>query len=152
MSALSIVLMVLVIVAGVLVLLVAIFVPILIVIRTRGRRVEGEMRRRYGESILLIDRLARSFGVESQGLAQIRGNGCLVATPEVLAFSMWVPRRDLVIRRADIESVEIARTHLGKVGAVLPLVKVRFRNSAGGTDSIAWQLREPERWVEVLSP
>jgi hypothetical protein len=55
------------------------------------RRVAAGVRARLGEGrILLIDDRANSFGVESAGAIQIRGNGCLAATADEVVFLMWI--------------------------------------------------------------
>jgi hypothetical protein len=56
---------------------------------------------------------ANSFGVESEGMFQIRGNGCLILTDDVVAFDLWVPRKKLRIPRSRIRRVEVRRQHLG---------------------------------------
>jgi hypothetical protein len=62
----------------------------------------------------LMDDSANSFGVESRGVAEIRGNGCLALTADEVLFVMWPPRRELRISRERISVIERAGSHLGK--------------------------------------
>jgi hypothetical protein len=114
------------------------------------RRVAAGVRARLGEDrILLIDDRANSFGVESAGATQIRGNGCLAATADELVFVMWIPRRELRIRRERITAIERANSHLGKtVGR--PLLRLRYLDEAGRPDSIALLVRDLPAWEATL--
>ncbi len=114
------------------------------------RTTAAMMRDRFGERIVLIDEVANCFGVESRGMTQIRGNGCLVATDGELCFVMWAPRREMTISRPDIVAVETPRSHLGKSKGI-PLLKVVHQQGAA-RDSVAWVVRDLDAWVEVLTP
>ena len=109
------------------------------------------MRRRLGETeIIAFDESALSFGVESKGAWQVRGNGCLCATNEELLFIMWLPRRELMIARERVTAVERAKSHLGKrIGR--ELLRVRFTNDWGQPDSIAWYVRDLTAWEAALA-
>ena len=92
---------------------------------------------------------ANSFGVESRGPFQLRGNGCLGASASEILFIMWWPRREIQIRRKDVLEVGRARSHLGKtIGRELLLV--RFTNREGAPDSVAWWVSDLDGWKEVL--
>jgi hypothetical protein len=98
----------------------------------------------------LMDESANSFGLESRGVAQIRGNGCLALTADEVIFVMWLPRRELRIPRERISLVERAGSHLGKtVGR--PLLRVRFADEIGRDDSVAWLVRDLLAWEAALS-
>lgn len=118
------------------------------------RRLRAEVNRlvteRYGAAAVLMDDVASSFGVESRGAAQLRGNGCLVATRAELVFVQWVPRRELAIPRSAIVAVETPRWHLGKSRGV-SLLKVVFEED-GRRDSVAWQVRNLDAWRNELDP
>lgn len=118
--------------------------------KTRAR-VATEVQARLGAGrILLVEDRANSFGVESLGRGQIRGNGCLAATDDEILFVMWFPRREIRIPRDRVTSVERARAHLGKtVGR--ELIRVRFTNENGRPDSIAWWVSDPARWEAALT-
>lgn len=64
--------------------------------------VTGRFRRRASRHFagleLLRDEDANSFGVESKGKWQVRGNGNLALTKHELLFAQWVPNRVVRIR------------------------------------------------------
>lgn len=113
-------------------------------------RIAAEIQARLGpDRVLSIEDGANSFGVESGGAGQIRGNGCLAASADEILFIMWFPRREIRIPRANVTAVERARSHLGKrIGRDLLLV--RFTNEKGAPDSVAWWVRDVERWERIL--
>jgi hypothetical protein len=114
-------------------------------------RAAREVKARLGaDRILLMEDGANSFGVESGGRWQIRGNGCLAATADEIMFLLWWPRREVRIPRHAVTGLERARSHLGKtVGH--ELLRVRFTNDEGRPDSIAWWVRDLPRWEDVLT-
>ena len=98
-----------------------------------------------GEEPLLVDESANYFGRSSAGRFQIRGNGCLALGDEQLVFVMWLPRRELAIRRSAITAVDTADSHLGKrIGR--PLLRVAFDG-----DVAAWWVRDLDRWLATLA-
>lgn len=109
--------------------------------------------RRMAEELVgepeLVDGFANCFGVESAGMAQIRGNGCLALGRSTLAFVMLLPRKTLVIPRDAITHVEVVRSHLGKSKGV-KLLKVVFDSETGSTDSVAWAVKDLDAWVAKL--
>ncbi|MBK7581344.1 MAG: hypothetical protein IPI67_14165 [Myxococcales bacterium] len=102
------------------------------------------VRARYPDEHALVscDYSANSFGVESWGRAQLRGNGALALAPAELCFFQYLPERDVVIPLERIVEVSFTRTHLGKA-TPFRLVKVRFEGDAGA-DSIAVMVRRPD--------
>jgi hypothetical protein len=119
--------------------------------RRKRRQVAEEVRARLGDSeILAIDESANSFGVESAGVMQIRGNGCLAATRDEVLFIMWVPRKELSIPRPWITAVERADSHLGK-SKFRPLLRLRFTDEQGRADSVAWAVRDLPAWEAALA-
>ena len=119
--------------------------------KTRAGIAAGVTARLGGaDRILLIEDGANSFGVESGGRWQIRGNGCLAATADEILFVMWWPRREVLIPRNAVTAVEPAKSHLGKtVGQ--PLLRVRFTNEEGRPDSVAWWVNDVSRWETLLA-
>lgn len=115
------------------------------------RRAAAEARAELGEDrIRLLDDRANSFGVESAGVWQIRGNGCLAATDGEVLFVMWLPRRRIRISRDRIRAVERVRAHLGKsVGA--SLLRLRYINDSAQPDSIALLVRDLPAWEAELA-
>ena len=91
---------------------------------------------------------ARLVGVKSRGRGQMRGTGTLALTPGEIVFLMWVPRRELRIARAAIESVETGHGVAGKwTGA--ELLHVRWR-SGDAVDEAAWEVKDLGAWLVAL--
>ena len=121
-----------------------------VIFRRIHRRATQDVTARLGpDDIVLIDERANSFGVESKGAAQIRGNGCLAISDAEMMFVMWLPRREIVIPRHLITSVERVGSHIGKsIGR--DLLKVSFTNAEGKPESIAWYVTDIEAWESAL--
>ena len=98
--------------------------------------------------ILMKDLKANSFGRESKGMLQIRGNGGLVLTAKELHFYQLKPEADLRIPLNSITGMSITKSHLGKSKGV-DMLKVEFTVD-DKTDSIAWALQEPNAWKAKL--
>ncbi|HEX6752717.1 MAG TPA: hypothetical protein VF093_03930 [Solirubrobacterales bacterium] len=109
------------------------------------RRAEGH----FAGLTLLREDDANSFGVESAGVWQVRGNGNLALTKHELLFAQWVPNRLLRIPRDSIVKVTTTRSHLGKtIGR--DLLKVFWTTDLGDQDSIALWVRDLDGWLEAL--
>ena len=93
---------------------------------------------------------ANSFGQESLGLKQVRGNGILILTERELFFGMFIPRKDLLIPLNLINKIDIVKSHLGKTKG-RKLLKVFFINNNGKQDSIAWLVKDLESWTRMLA-
>lgn len=100
------------------------------------------------DEILLKDLQANSFGLESAGVWQLRGNGGLVLTAECLHFFMFVPKRELRVPLDAITELTFTKSHLGKA-TIYNLLKVRFTVD-GRSDSIAWYLTNPTAWKNKI--
>lgn len=96
------------------------------------------------EQILLEDFQANSFGLESAGVVQLRGNGALVLTATHVHFFMFLPARDVRVPIDAITRVTFANTHLGKA-TIYDLLKVEF-TAEDKQDSIAWYVTDPVPW------
>lgn len=114
-----------------------------------GKRI-GEAKRKYAaEGLQTVEAEANLFGVESRGMAQVRGNGALLLTNSSLVFAMFRPAQDLVIPLSKISKVESVETHLGK-SVSRPLLKVHFTNEEGNRDSAAWWVANVTEWRNLL--
>jgi hypothetical protein len=117
--------------------------------------ITGRLRRRakrhFAGLTLLREGDANSFGVESAGVSQIRGNGSLALTKHELLFAQWVPNRLLRIPRKSIVEVTMVRSHLGKTNG-RDLLKVIWTTDLGTPDSIALWVGDLDGWIEVLQP
>lgn len=100
------------------------------------------------DEVLMRDLTANSFGLESRGVWQGRGNGALVLTDEYLHFFRFVPGADLRVPLRAITDLAFTRSHLGKA-TIQDLLKVRFTVD-GKPDSIAWYLADPRAWKERI--
>ena len=115
-----------------------------------GGRTADELTALLGaDRIIALDRMANFFGLESKGVRQIRGNGCLAATRDEIVFVMWIPRKEFRIARNRVTGVERARWHLGKSRG-RELLRVRFLNDAGAADSVAWFVSDLPKWEAAL--
>jgi hypothetical protein len=117
--------------------------------------ITGRLRRRATRRLaglgVLREADANSFGVESAGKRQVRGNGSLALTEEELVFAQWVPDRIVRIPRASIIEVTTPRSHLGKT-MFRKLLKVTWETESGAPDSIALLVRDLDAWVEAVQP
>jgi hypothetical protein len=135
------------IVVGVLVVVGLILVVVFAWVRAFGRRHEQALRERFPTAQAILP--ANYFGVESKGVAQMRGNGALVLTRDELFFERWVPRMELHIPLSAITAVETVRSHLGKAIA-RPLLKVSYTNADGAADSVAWYVADAASVKQTL--
>lgn len=119
------------------------------VFRKKQRTVANEVRARLGHDVIVIDERANCFGVESAGVTQIRGNGCLALGRDTLLFRMWIPKKEIAIPRERIIEVERVRTHLGKTKG-RDLLRVRFSTPGGTEDSVAWLVHDLPAWEAAL--
>ena len=100
-------------------------------------------------NIILGPSPANSFGQESLGLGQWRGNGILILTDNELFFGMFLPKKDWNIPLSSITKIDIVKSHLKKTKS-RKLLKVHFTNTNGQLDSIAWLVKDLETWVSTL--
>ena len=141
----------LLIAAGVVALVVAIF---LVVPKVVMSTVEPALQRRIGaayapETIVLKDLKAVTLGLESRGVLQGRGNGALVLSADELCWMRFVPESaDLRIPREHITKVDTVRSHLGKTYG-RDLLRVTFTND-GQPDSMAWYVTDLGAWLTRL--
>jgi hypothetical protein len=89
---------------------VAVVLPKL-VYRFMERPLEARIAAHYGsEEVLMKDLKANSFGLESAGVRQARGNGGLVLTAKSLHFFMFLPGWDLRVPPGAISEVWFSRS------------------------------------------
>jgi hypothetical protein len=115
--------------------------------------ITGPLRKRARKHFVTLSVLreddANSFGVESAGSWQVRGNGNLALTEDELLFAQWIPNRVVRIPRHAIFEVTTTRSHLGKtIGR--KLLKVFWTTELGGQDSIALWVKDLDGWLEAL--
>lgn len=93
---------------------------------------------------------ANFYGQESRGAMQVRGGGTLVLLPDRLIFRMLVTGREFTILRDRILRIETPTSFRGKTN-LRPLLKVVYRDEAGGEDSMAWLVRDLAQWRATLA-
>lgn len=92
---------------------------------------------------------ARSLGITSQGVGQMRGSGTLALTATELIFLQAVPATDTRIPLSSISLVDTCTSHLGKsVGS--KLLRITWA-AAQGEDSIALQVANLDDWYAALA-
>lgn len=137
------------VVSGILFVVACIVVPILAIMylaKTLRARGAAAIAERYpAADVLLSDTFAQSYGQQSRGVTQARGNGALALTKDELYFMLYVPQRELRIPLSTITAVTHPRSHLGKTGGV-KLLHVAFTTSAG-PDAIAFRLVDLDGWT-----
>ena len=138
--------------AGILVGVIVLFIVVPKLV-TQGMEpsLERRISRMYSsEQILLRDLKALTFGLESRGVRQGRGNGALVLTADELCWIRFVPETsDLRIPRENVTKVDTVKTHLGKTYG-RDLLRVAFTNN-GKPDSMAWYVSHLDAWLSKLS-
>lgn len=120
--------------------------------RQGAEKAEQKLMTKLGHpTVVLRDEMANCFGVQSLGAMQLRGNGVLLLTREVLAFQPWFRNVEpIVIERARI-TVKTTRGHLGKrIGRDLLLVEFTDDQHEGQGDSVAWYVRSLPPWLAAL--
>ena len=137
------------ILVAVVVIVAVVFAIVLVVLRKflQGLRARGRaaIDARYpATDVLLSETLAQSYGEESKGVTQVRGNGALALTRSEIFFLLYVPERELRIPVASIQDVTHPRSHLGKSGGAR-LLHVRWTRD-GASDAIAWRVPDPDAW------
>lgn len=106
---------------------------------------EARIAAHYGpDELLMKDLAANSFGLESKGVWQGRGNGGLVLSKEYLHFFRFMPGAETRVPLRAITELSFVKSHMGKA-TIYDLLKVRF-SVDGQTDSIAWYLTDPKSW------
>jgi hypothetical protein len=125
-----------------------VFGGVLVVLRNIAKQKEILARERYPNA-RQIDRTASFFGQESQGAAQMRGNGTLILTDLDLIFEMWLPNKELRIPLRNFQAIENPTSFLGK-SRFTPLLKVVYINDQGKQDAMAWQVRDLSGWMRLI--
>ena len=136
--------------AGILVGVIVLVVVPKLVTKAMEPSLERRISKIYpAEQIILRDLMALTFGLESRGVLQGRGNGALVLTANELCWLRFVPESsDLRIPREHITKVDTVKTHLGKTYG-RDLLRVTFTNN-GTPDSMAWYVTDLGAWLSKL--
>lgn len=137
-----------VIAALMLVALIFVLLPALLM-RSLGPALQERIGEVYQpQQVLYQDLKALTFGLQSKGVFQARGNGALVLTARELHFFQFTPRRDIRIPRDAITEIKVVRSHLGKtIGRKLLYVGFTLDGQA---DSMAWYVTDVQTWIAKL--
>lgn len=105
---------------------------------------DQRIKHRYPDSsvIAFVDYTANSFGVESRGALQWRGNGALVLSDKDLRFFQIMVEEDLVISLERITRMALVHKHLGKA-TPSKLLRVEFRGRQR-PDAVAFWVPDPQ--------
>ncbi|MFX0104919.1 MAG: hypothetical protein ACFE75_05470 [Candidatus Hodarchaeota archaeon] len=111
----------------------------------------SEIREKYkNKNVLIIDETSNFFGLESQGIWKVRGNGVLLLTEEELFFGMWKPKKEFLIPVKSIIEISNPRSYMHR-SVFRPLLKITFKNEKRESDSAAWYVRNLDKWNEVIN-
>lgn len=88
-------------------------------------------------------------GLESKGLAQIRGNGFMALTDQDLRITRAVPAAEWRIPHRQIKGVTLQSSFLGKRRGMKVLV-IAFEQ-AGQPDRIGIYVRNSATWLEAIA-
>ena len=102
------------------------------------------------KDVLITDDMAKFFGLESLGSWKIRGNGVLILTENELFFGMWKPKKELLIPVKSIIEIRNPKSHMHR-SVFRPLLKIVFKNENGESDSVAWYVRNLDKWNKFLN-
>ncbi len=123
-----------------------------LVLRTIFRRVDNKLKRMVKNRFSRQDMVQASgvnlMGQRSRPGGGIKGRGVLVLTRDRLWFALAVPERELTISMAEILSVSLPKSFMGR-SIFRELLCVRF-SGPEGEDEIAWAVREPEKWRQAI--
>lgn len=119
------------------------------VMRTVRRKLQGRIEAKFNrEEILAATDRANFFGEKSKGGAQVRGNGALVLTKDLLYFLRAVPEKEYVIPISAIRQITLPKAFNGK-SVLAPLLCVQYARDAG-TDAMAWAVKDPGHWKAAI--
>ena len=136
---------------GIFVSLAFFFVMFAIVPKKMLEKIQVKLEQRIvdtipADQVVRKDTLVISFGLDSRGVTQGRGNGALVLTPTHLRWLQLTPHSsDVSIPLADITAVGTKGSHLGKRYGK-PLLHVTFMAN-GKSDSMAWFNTDVPGWL-----
>ncbi len=102
------------------------------------------------DKIVWQTKASNFVGQQSQGPAAVHGNAFLAVTRDEIYSLMWIPRRELRIPLRNVTGVELVRSFMGRSRGQR-MVKVTFRSEAGGQDSAAWAVADPEALRDLIS-
>ncbi len=113
------------------------------------RKLEKYIQNKFDKNeIIGATTRANFFGVKSKGGKQMRGNGAIVLTKDQLVFIRAIPFKEYTIPIKSIQQVSMPNSFNGK-SVFSKLLCVHFI-CEGIADSIAWAVRNPEKWKKSI--
>ncbi|MFW6139842.1 MAG: hypothetical protein ACOC5S_00625 [Acidobacteriota bacterium] len=113
-------------------------------------KIQKNISQRYlGQNIVLKDNSANFFGKKSLKSRQFRGNGILILTEEEIYFSMFIPRKEVIVSLDSIQDIETPTRFLGKT-KFKPLLKINFEACQEVQDSAAWLVKDVKKWKKEI--
>lgn len=107
-----------------------------------------EARLSAGATLVYAEYTASSFGVESRGALQWRGNGALILTEKTLAFFQLFVEHELVIPVERIQALRLVHKHLGKA-TTSRLLRIEFQGNER-LDAVAFWVPKPEELKALI--
>jgi hypothetical protein len=116
------------------------------------RRKQGKISRKWqreGVTFLRGPAMVNVWGLESEGLAQIRGNGVMALTGQELRIARLVPAKEWHLPHHSITHVALEPSFLGK-RRTKPVLVITFAKG-GRTDRLGVYVRERQSWLEAIA-
>lgn len=146
MSPLSVLALALAAVAGAFVLFVLVPKGLLVALRDS---LEARVKHRYPHAPLVFaEYRANTFGIESRGALQWRGNGALVMTDRELCFFQVLSEHELVIALERITRLRLVHQHLGK-STTSHLLRIEFRGEQR-PEAVAFWVPKPDELKALI--
>lgn len=129
--------------------LLCMFIILNFVFRLVSHKLEKYIQDNFDKKDLLgVTTRANFFGFNSLGGKQIRGNGALVLTEDKLHFFRGSPFKEFVFPINSIKNITLPKSFNGK-SVFAQLLCLEYEID-GKIDSVAWALREPQRWKDGI--
>ena len=113
------------------------------------KKLETAVRERFHKKDIIGATLrANFFGEKSKGGKQVRGNGALILTKDILCFIRAVPEKEFVIPVGSIKEISLPKAFNGK-SVLAPLLCVHYTDD-DREDAMAWAIKEPDKWKKVI--
>jgi hypothetical protein len=141
------VLTIILIVAGSIVLLAAVFLVVILWLRGAvARRLEEATAELGEDGIIKSEPAANSFGFLSQPMTQVRGNGTLILTSQAIEFFMLVPKKRVSVPLERITGLDNPMWWRGK-SVASRLFGVYFKDVSDEDDGIAFWVKDTDSWL-----
>jgi len=117
--------------------------------RMQKRQAAAILKRFEGQTLHIVSSKANFFGLSSRGMRQLRGNGVLALSENVLFFQLWLSRNYIEIPLKNITGIETPRVFQRR-SILRRLLRVNFTSDRGRPDAAAWYVNNLPEWKEAL--